>query len=113
MSGIQAAGIALAAIPLILTGYARFKDIREIITCRSLDDSLQHAQTCRPVCRFGYWQRLFLRLAFPDALDLIDRIDKDVIQNGTPHAATITRDLMRAKYNMTAVAVSVFHLALW
>ncbi|KAI7530393.1 hypothetical protein KC331_g14693, partial [Hortaea werneckii] len=107
MSGIQVAGIALAAIPLILTGYARFKDIREIITCRSFDDSLQHGQTSRSVCRFGRWQRLFLKLAFPDALDLIDRIHKDVIQNGTPHAATITRDLMCAKYNMTAVAAVV------
>ncbi|RMY51929.1 hypothetical protein D0863_14430 [Hortaea werneckii] len=107
MSGIQVAGIALAAIPLILTGYARFKGIREIINCRSLDDSLQRGQISRPVCRFGYWQRLFLKLAFPDALDLIDRIHKDVIQNGTPHAATITRDLMCAKYNMTAVAAVV------
>lgn len=113
MSGIQVAGIALAAIPLILTGYARFKDIREIISCRNLDDSLQHGQISRPVCRFGYWQRLFLKLAFPDALDLINRIHKDVIQNGTPHAATITRDLMCAKYNMTAVAVSILRFALW
>ncbi|KAI6843643.1 hypothetical protein KC332_g2370 [Hortaea werneckii] len=72
---------------------------------RNLDDFA--SWTFRPVCQFGFWQRLFLKLAFPDALDLIDRIHKDVIQNGTPHAATITRDLMCAKYNMTAVAAVV------
>ncbi|KAI6853371.1 hypothetical protein KC350_g9 [Hortaea werneckii] len=58
LSSVQVLRIALAAIPLILSGYARFKDIREIIACRSLDDSLRHGQTFRPVCQFGFWQRM-------------------------------------------------------
>lgn len=109
MSSIEIAGLALAAIPIIATGSARFRDVREIITLRSLEDSLRHGQNSLWVSLYGYWRTLFLQLAFPDALNLIGRIHKDVIQDGTLHAATLTRDAMCAKYNMTAVAVSIFN----
>lgn len=70
---------------------------------------LEHGQNSRWVSLYGFRRTFFLQLAFPDALDMIGRIHKDVIQDGTLHAATLTRDATCANYNMTAVAVSIFH----
>lgn len=76
----------------------------------SFEIILEHRQNSRWVSLYGYWRILFLQLAFPDVLDIIERIHKDVIRDGALHAATLTRDAMCAKYNMTAVAVSISFL---
>ncbi|KAI7088627.1 hypothetical protein KC356_g3147 [Hortaea werneckii] len=72
-----------------------------------IETILEQGQNYRWVSLYGLRRTLFLQLVFPDALDMIGRIHKDVIQDGTLHAATLTRDAMCANYNMTAVAAAI------
>ncbi|KAI7240001.1 hypothetical protein KC330_g1525 [Hortaea werneckii] len=72
----------------------------EGLVCRFTGPGTIYMQT-RNLDDFASW------LVFPDALDLIGRIHKDVIQDGNLHAATLTRDAMCAKYNMMAVAAAI------
>ncbi|KAK6393248.1 hypothetical protein LTR65_002539 [Meristemomyces frigidus] len=107
MSGIEIAGLALAFPVVLLGGGQRARDLLDVFTFRDLRDSLSYGGNAQLVKAYGLLRALLLLWAFFDALEIIDRIKKDVLRGNVPKSAIHTRDAMCAKYTMTAVAAAI------
>lgn len=97
----------LLSLPFYLLGGGSARDWLDIITFSDLKDSLSHGRNARLVEAYGLLRTVLLLWYFPDGLDVIDRIERDVLRGTKAEGAMRTRDAFCAKYNMTAVAVSL------
>ena len=105
MAGVEAAGVALASIPLLLSGSGTKRDWLDLFTFQDFRESLRRGRNKRLREDYGLVRTLLLLWAFPDGLNVIDRIERDVLNEGVDHGAVRTRDAVCAKYNAVAVAV--------
>ena len=80
-------------------------DVQEVITFTDLRNSFESGRNRHLKEVYGLLPTLLLLFAFPDSVNIIDRIERDILDKKDGKSAILMRDAICAKYVQVAVAV--------